>query len=107
VSIVLTRRGAPARTDSMTLRFNTGDNIVESRPLPVGVYDVQTSGGTSVLAINPSREFYPRRAIPSGAVGRGGSIADAPRLRSLGWVYAIVIIALCAEWLLRRRLGMR
>ena len=107
VSVVLTRRGAPARTDSMTLRFNTGDNIVESRPLPQGVYDVQTAGGPSVLVVNPSRELYPRRAIPSGAVGRGGSIADAPRLRSLGWVYAIVIIALCAEWLLRRRLGLR
>jgi hypothetical protein len=107
VSVVLTRRGAPARSDSMTLRFNTGDNIVESRPLASGVYDVQTPGGPSVLAVNPSRELYPRRTITSGAVGRGGSMADAPRLRSLGWVYAIVIIALCTEWLIRRRLGLR
>lgn len=107
VNVVLTRRGAPARVDSMTLRFNTGDNIVESRPLATGVYDVQTPGGPSVLAVNPSRELYPRRAIASGNVGRGGSMADAPRLRSLGWVYALVIIALCAEWLMRRRLGLR
>ena len=91
----------------MMLRFTEGDNIVESRPLAPGVYDVQTAGGKSVLAVNPSREFYPRRAIRSGAVGRGSSLADAPRLRSLGWVYAIVIIALCVEWFLRRRLGMR
>ena len=63
--------------------------------------------GKSVLAVNPSRELYPRRAIRSGAVGRGSSLADAPRLRSLGWVYAVLIFALCAEWLLRRRLGMR
>ena len=106
-AIVLTRRGAPARIDSMTLRFSAGDNVIESRPLPAGVYDVQAPGGTSVLAVNPSREFYPRRAIKSGAVGRGSSLADAPRLRSMGWVYAIVILALCAEWLLRRRLGLR
>jgi hypothetical protein len=91
----------------MTLRFTAGDNIVETRPLTPGVYDVQTQGGKSVLAVNPSREFYPRRGIRSGAVGRGSSLADAPRLRSLGWIYAVVILALCVEWLLRRRLGMR
>lgn len=107
VIVVLTRRDAAARADSMMLRFTEGDNIVESRPLAPGVYDVQTAGGNSVLAVNPSRELYPRRAIRSGAVGRGSSLADAPRLRSLGWVYAVVILILCGEWLLRRRLGMR
>ena len=107
VSVVLTRRGGDSRADSMMLRFTEGDNIVESRPLAPGVYDVRTAGGKSVLAVNPSRELYPRRAIRSGAVGRGSSLSDAPRLRSLGWVYAIVIIALCLEWFLRRRLGMR
>jgi hypothetical protein len=107
VALVLTQRGAPARIDSMMLRFTAGDNIVETRPLAPGVYDVQTQGGKSVLAVNPSREFYPRRGIRSGAVGRGSSLADAPRLRSLGWIYAVVILALCVEWLLRRRLGMR
>lgn len=107
VRVVLTRRGSPARVDSMTLRFSEGDNVIESRPLAEGVYDVETAGGPSVLAVNPSREFYPRRGIRTGAVGRGGSLADAPRLRSLGWVYAVLILALCAEWLLRRRLGMR
>lgn len=107
VTVVLTRRGAPARVDSMTLRFTAGDNIVDSRPLAAGVYDVQTAGGPSVLAVNPSREMYPRRGIRSGAVGRGSSLADAPRLRSLGWIYVLVIGALCAEWLIRRRLGLR
>ena len=107
VTVVLTRRDVQARKDTMMLRFTEGDNIVESRPLPPGVYDVQTTGGNSVLAVNPSRELYPRRAIRSGAVGRGSSVADATRLRSLGWVYAVVIFALCAEWFLRRRLGMR
>jgi hypothetical protein len=107
VTVVLSRRGAPARVDSMTLRFTTGDNIVASAPRAQGVYDVQTQGGPAVLAINPSRELYPRRAVKSGAVGRGGSLSDVPRLRSMGWVYAVVIIALCVEWLVRRRLGLR
>jgi hypothetical protein len=107
VAVVLTRRGDVAHADSMMLRFTEGDNFVESRPLAPGIYDVQTAGGNSVIAVNASRELYPRRGIRSGAVGRGASLADAPRLRSLGWIYAVVIFALCAEWLLRRRLGMR
>ena len=107
VTVVITRRGAPVRVDSVSLRFTAGENIVESRPLPTGVYDVQAPGGASVVAVNPSRELYPRRGIQSGAVGRGGSLSDAPRLRSLGWVYAVMILALCAEWFLRRRLGLR
>ena len=76
----------------MTLRFTEGDNIVESRPLAAGVYDVQTAGGTSVLAVNPSRELYPRRAIRPV---RWAAAARSPTRRgcvSLGWVYAIVII---------------
>jgi hypothetical protein len=107
VAVAVVRRGAPARADSMTLAFTAGESIVETSPLPPGVYDVRTVGGASVLAVNPSRELYPRRGIRSGAVGRGGSLSDAPRLRSLGWVYALIILALCAEWLLRRRLGLR
>jgi hypothetical protein len=107
ITVVLSRRGAPARVDSVSLSFTAGENIVESRPLAPGVYDVQAPGGASVIAVNPSRELYPRRGISSGAVGRGGSLSDAPRLRSFGWVYAVVILALCAEWFLRRRLGLR
>jgi hypothetical protein len=39
---------------------------------------------------------------------RGVLAADAaPRLRSKGWAYAAAILLLCAEWILRRRRGMR
>jgi hypothetical protein len=32
---------------------------------------------------------------------------DAPRLRDWGFAYLIALGALCAEWLLRRRMGLR
>lgn len=108
VVATLMRRGGPQRTDSVTLRFGPGATIAESPPLAAGVYDVRVRGGTAVLAVNPSREWLPRPAtVRAGRVGTGPTLADAPRLRSLGWVYALALTLLCAEWLLRRRLGMR
>jgi hypothetical protein len=31
----------------------------------------------------------------------------APSLRSLGWVYVLLVLLLCGEWLSRRRAGLR
>jgi len=106
--VVLMRRGAPARVDSMRLRFAEGANVIESPPLAAGVYDVRASGGSSVLVVNASAEMIPRRpTVKSGGIGGRASLADAPLARDLGWLYAVAVLALCAEWLLRRRVGMR
>ena len=98
------------RVDSLTLRFPPGTSIVETRPLPPGIYEATVRGGTggSLLAVNPSREWLPRAPrLPSGVV-RGMVSADAtPRLRGAGWAYTLAIVMLCAEWILRRRRGMR
>ncbi|MDB4882410.1 MAG: hypothetical protein JWL95_1176 [Gemmatimonadetes bacterium] len=108
VDVVLSRRGAPARVDSMRLRFADAATVVESPAVPPGVYDVRASGGSSVLVVNASGEMIPRRpTVKSGGVGGRASIADAPLAGDLGWLYAVAVIALCAEWLLRRRIGLR
>jgi hypothetical protein len=84
VTLTLTRRGAPARTDSMTLRFSNGATLVESRPLQPGVYDVRTTGGASVIAVNASAELLPRRAtVTNGRMGGSPSLADAPLARGV------------------------
>lgn len=107
VTLTLRQRGT-GRVDSLTLRFPSNTNIVETKPLAVGIYDVSTRGGVSILPVNESREWLPR-APRVAAAGTGGALsADAtPRLRLFGWVYALVILMLCAEWLLRRTRGMR
>ena len=108
VPVTLVRRGSPARTDSMTLRFSESATVVESPPLPPGVYDVKSEKGASVIAVNPSTELLPRRpTIRSGQIGGRPSLADAPLARELGWLYVVAVLGLCAEWLLRRKLGMR
>jgi len=107
VSAALHQRGT-TRIDSLTLRFSGTANVLETRPLPAGIYEVATRGGTALLAMNPSREWLPRPPrVPAGAV-RGTISADlGPRLRDAGWAYALAILLLCAEWILRRRRGMR
>lgn len=105
---VITRRGAPLRRDSLRLRFNDGGAQTQSPPLPAGVYDVRTAGGDAVLAVNQSREMVPRRpTVRTGAVGDEPAAGVAPSLRDQGWVYALVVLLLCAEWLLRRKVGLR
>lgn len=108
VSLTLSRRGAPARTDSITLRFTENATVVETRPVPPGVYDVRVANGSSVIVVNPSTELLPRRpTVQSGGIGGRPSLADAPLARELGWLYVVVVLGLCAEWLLRRRVGLR
>lgn len=53
-------------------------------------------------------EWVPRRpTVASGAVGDGVPMDRAPRALLAWWLAAIAIVALCAEWLLRRKIGLR
>jgi hypothetical protein len=92
----------------MTLRFPSGVNVVESPPLAAGLYDVSTRGGVALLAVNPSRELLPRAPRLASTTIRGSVATNAvPRVRDAGWIYALAIVLLCAEWIVRRRRGMR
>lgn len=53
-------------------------------------------------------EFVPRRpTVAAGEVGAGVPLDLAPRARGAWWLAALALVALCAEWLLRRRIGLR
>jgi hypothetical protein len=107
-SVLVRKRNAPAGGDSLVLRFPAGATIVETPPMEEGQYDIFVRGGQSMLAINPSAEWLPRQVrLQSGVVRSGAPVGAQPRLRDFGWVYALVIIALCAEWLIRRKVGLR
>jgi len=101
------RRGGDAR-DSLVLRFGAGNNSTSVPAPPAGVYDVQTPGGASLLVVNPSAELLPRRrTVKGGALGSGTTLGEAPRARDVSWLFTIALLALCGEWLLRRRIGLR
>jgi hypothetical protein len=108
VRVVLVPRDGSA-ADSMELRFGSGVTV-ETAPRASGVYDVRTAGGASVLVVNPSREWLPNRPrVAAGSIGGAESSVGGgvPRLRALWWVYLLVVGVLSAEWLGRRRLGLR
>lgn len=107
VTAVLERRG-DAHRDSVKLSFGQGSSVAQSDPLPAGVYDVRVPGGAAVLVVNASRELLPREAtVHTGSTGRSAALAEHHRLRDRGWAYMLLIALLCAEWLFRRRWGMR
>ena len=96
------------RVDSMTVRFRGDASVAESPALPPGLYSATVRGGTTMLAVNNAREWLPRSPrVKEGVIGGGVPVDAAPRLRSVGWAYALLLLLLCAEWVVRRRIGMR
>lgn len=108
VAVRLARRGGGSPR-ALTLRFPDGARVAESPALPPGVYTVEATGGRSVLAVNASAELLPRRpTVVSGPVGSATPARPAgARVRDAGWPYAAAAALLCAEWVLRRRRGLR
>ena len=109
VRIVLRPRGdASAGADTMLVRFPEGANIVDTPPRAAGLYDVETDGGSSLLVVNVSTEWIPRRpTLRAGTSGASAARAERLGARDTGWIYLAALLLLAAEWLLRRRLGLR
>lgn len=104
---VLRRRGA-SRPDSLTLDFSHGAMTAESPPLAPGIYTTSVDGNEGMLAVNESAEWVPRRpTVQAGEIGAGIPAGRAPGARTAWWVNAIALAALCAEWILRRKIGLR
>ncbi|HEX6058794.1 MAG TPA: hypothetical protein VFZ11_07220 [Gemmatimonadaceae bacterium] len=108
VARAVVRRRGDGRADTMLVRFPEGASIAETPPLAAGLYDVETEGGTSLLVVNVSPEWLPRRpTLRAGTVGAGSTRERVAGSRDSGWVYLAALVLLASEWLLRRRLGLR
>ena len=108
VRAAIVRRDGGGREDSLVLRFGSGNGVMQQPAPPPGRYEVRTPGGSSLLVVNPSAELLPRRpTVADGAIGSGTTMGEAPRARDVPWLFAVALLALCAEWLARRRVGLR
>jgi hypothetical protein len=98
---------APRPSDSLSLRFGARYEVAAATLAP-GVYDVEATGGSSLLVVNASREWIPRApAVTAGPLARGVAGTDTPRLLDAGWPFALALLLLCAEWIARRSTGQR
>jgi hypothetical protein len=96
------------RADTLHLRFAGESGMADTPPLAVGVYETHTAGGDGLLAVNASAEWLPRPpTVHSGAAGSAPAADRAPRARTLWWLYALALSSLCAEWVMRRKVGLR
>jgi hypothetical protein len=107
-ALVRRRAAAAAAPDTVVMRFGASTSVVETPPLAPGVYDVETTGGTSLLVVNPTSELLPRRpTVSAGAVGSGEARGERRQARDLPWLFILAVAALCVEWVLRRGAGLR
>jgi hypothetical protein len=108
VAVLARRRGDTTGVDTIALRFGSSGSVAESPPMQPGIYELEMAGGAALLAVNASPELLPQpKTVTAGEVGGAAVAGDAPRLRDWGFAYLIAVGALCAEWLLRRRMGLR
>ena len=105
VRVSLLRRGSRAPVVLIARRDPATRELRSDSP-PPGVYDLRAG---AVLVVNVSAELLPRRVVlRSGPIGSAlaGSASRAMPLEP-GWPLAFATLLLCAEWVARRRLGLR
>lgn len=108
VDVLVTPRGSTAQGDTIHLRFGPTGAAAESPALAPGLYDVSSEGGRSLLAVNASFEMIPRRPAVVTADIEGVAPAGERRgSRRTSGVFVTLVLILCTEWFLRRRLGLR
>jgi hypothetical protein len=102
------RGGAATAADTIRLHFAGSSTYTDTPGLTAGVYTTRVGAAEGLLTVNESAEWIPRRpTVRAGAIGTGAAAGRAPTARTAWWLYAIALTALCAEWILRRRIGLR
>jgi len=105
---MLTLTGPSGAVDTVRLRFPSAADVAESSPLAEGVYTLRAGDESRRFVVNPSREWVPRAPVPVPTREvRGAPSAPARPVRESSWPFLAALLLLCAEWLLRRTVGLR
>jgi hypothetical protein len=93
---------------ALTVRFPGDARTATTPALPAGRYTATMRGGSASFVVNVSEELLPVRP-PTHDVARGAAPGGvpAPLLGERWWAYVLALAALCGEWVIRRRAGLR
>lgn len=105
--VAIRLRSGDGRASADTLRFDGAGRAALG--LPVGIYTYQLQGGGrgTVAVEEYSDEWFPRPVALSAAQGAPGTSDRRQGIRERWWLFALAVIALCGEWVVRRRMGLR
>ena len=113
IPVTLRRVAAPAgapdsAAQALTLHFSGDAPTASTPPLASGRYVATMRGGSASFVVNAAAELLPARPT-NHQVARGAPSAGvpAPPLGERWWPYAAALAALCGEWIIRRRIGLR
>ncbi|HEX8849338.1 MAG TPA: hypothetical protein VF761_07400 [Gemmatimonadaceae bacterium] len=106
VAVVLRDDAGHERTIGLAFAADARD--AQSAALPPGRWTAAMRGGSAAFIVNASAELLPTRATlrDTSVAGAAPGVPPAP-LRDHWWAYALPLLALCGEWILRRRSGLR
>ena len=106
--VPLMLRAASGDSAALTLRFSGDARTVTTAALLPGRYTAGMRGGSASFVVNAGEELLPTRPVTHDvARGAAPSGAPAPPLGERWWAYVLALAALCGEWIIRRRAGLR
>ena len=105
-SAVILRRDGDNTLRRDSLRFEASATATIP-PLTQGVWRGTVDGASVVIPVSASREWLPRPLTTRSGNLNGDAKAARRGARSIGWLYLATVLLLAAEWLLRRRAGLR
>jgi hypothetical protein len=106
VALRLERVGRTGALLVDTLSFGTAQEVTRA-PLTAGIWRGTVAGQPVLLPVNASREWLPQpRTVSTRTLG-GEALPVRRGARQVRWFYLAAVLLFAAEWLLRRRAGLR
>ena len=105
--VAIKLKGGDGGSISDTLTFDGAGHAALSVPVGTYTYQLQGGGRGAVAVEEYSDEWFPRPVVLAAAEGAAVSSDRRQGIRERWWLFALAVLALCGEWVVRRRMGLR
>ncbi|HEX9895142.1 MAG TPA: hypothetical protein VGA78_14520 [Gemmatimonadales bacterium] len=101
------RRIDTAQELADTLRFDGAGRAAVRLPPAVYSYRLDGGGRGMVAVEDYSEEWFPRAPVLADAEAAAEPAERRQGIRERWWLFLVAVVALCGEWVMRRRMGLR